>query len=232
MVRDGSTLYAFTTGTTWGNQIGIAETTSSNPEKGWSIVGGAFPQLNFTVPPAPWEIPETTTSPGVFHFGGQWVMYYDANVKGSGRTCLSVATSASVTGPYVDSSGGPIVCQLNLGGSLDPQPFVDPATGRPYLLWKSNDGSSQSPSQVWSQPLDSTGTHLTGSPTSIFTIVSGTYGWETATDDPSMVFDGGNYYLFFSAGNFQTGFYVIGYTLCAGPNGGCDENPQPDSNFF
>ncbi len=234
MVRDGATLYAFTTGTTWGNQIGIAETTSSNPETGWTTVGSAFPQVPFFDPLAPWEMPETTTSPGVFHFNGHWIMYYDANVVGSGRTCLSEATSVSgsVTGPYVDSSTAPIECQLGLGGSLDPQPFVDPATGQPYLLWKSNDGSSASPSQVWSQPLDATGTRLIGSASSIFTIDSANYPWETATDDPSMVYDGGNYYLFFSSGDFRSNNYVIGYTLCAGPNGGCDENPLPDSNFI
>jgi hypothetical protein len=231
IVPVGSTYYAFTTGTTWGNQIGIAQTTSANPSQGWTTIGGAFSDIPFTQPPASWEVPETTTSPGVFHFDGKWIMYYDANVAAlGGVTCLSVATSATLLGPYHDTSSGPLVCQTGLGGSLDPQPFVDPATGTPYLLWKSNDGRSSSPSQIWSQPIDSTGSALTGSPTSIFTILSGVYPWETATDDPYMVLDGGNYYLFFSGGSFLSNQYVIGYTLCAGPNGGCAENPQPDTN--
>lgn len=228
IVRVGSTFYAFTTGTTWGNQIAIAQTTSANPTTGWTRVGSAFPQVVYTSPLAPWEVPGTTTSPGVFHFNNEWIMYYDANLAGFGIGCLSVATASSVTGPYTDNSTGPITCQPSLGGSLDPQPFVDPLTGDPYLIWKSNDGRSAAASQVWSQPIGSNGVSLVGSPTAIFTIQSAVYPWQTTTDDPSMAYAGGNYYLFFSGGDYQSGFYPTGYVVCSGPSGGCDQDEAGD----
>ena len=48
--------------------------------------------------------------------------------------------------------GRPTLLRSRQAGVLDPSPFVDPATGTAYLLWKSNDGSSAVASQVWSGP--------------------------------------------------------------------------------
>ncbi|HEX7353864.1 MAG TPA: family 43 glycosylhydrolase [Mycobacteriales bacterium] len=235
IVRVGSTFYAFTTGTTWGNQIGIAKTTSADPRTQWTTVGSAFPGTPYSGSAglAPWQRNNTATSPGVFQVGSTWIMFYDAVVAtpgaGQGKYCLSVATAAKVTGPYTDSSSGPLVCQASLGGSIDPQPFVDPQTGGAYLLWKSNDGSSAAASQVWSAPLTASGTALAAAPAAIFTIHSATYSWQTTTDDPSMVFAGGQYYLFFSGGDYLSNYYPVGYVLCSnGPRGGCDLNEPSD----
>ena len=38
VVLDNGTFYAFTTGTTWGNQIAIAKTTNSDPALGLSLI--------------------------------------------------------------------------------------------------------------------------------------------------------------------------------------------------
>ena len=231
VVRVGSTFYAFTTGTTWGNRIAIATSSSANPSTGWNAPGGSTAFLQ--APPAAWQMKDTSTSPGVFQVGSTWVMFYDAKVATAGAAhgiyCLSVATASRITGPYTDSSKGPLECQTSLGGSIDPSPFTDPTTQRTYLLWKTNDGSSKAASQVWSAPLDAAGTGLAAAPTSIFTIHSGVYRWQTTTDDPSMVLAGGHYYLFFSGGDYLSNYYPVGYVLCSGgPRGGCDENEPAD----
>lgn len=229
VVRAGSTFYAFTTGTTWGNQIGIAATTSANPQAGWRTLGSAFRENGATAPPAAWERNNTPTSPGVIQVGGRWVMFYDAVVDSSGVYCLTVATSPTVTGPYTDSSHGPFECQPSLGGSIDPQPFLDPQTGRAYLLWKNNAGGSKAPSQIWSAPLTADGLGLAAAPTAIFTIASHTYSWQTTTDNPSMVFAGGHYSLLFTGGNYLSNYYPVGYVLCSGgPRGGCDQDEPGD----
>jgi hypothetical protein len=234
IVLANGTFYAFTTGTTWGNQIAIAKTTFSDPQLGWTTLSGqssessAFAENGDTAPPAPWELNNTPNSPGVFQYDGQWIMFYDAEQRSSGYYCISVATASTVTGPYVDTSAGPLVCQPSSGGSIDPQPFVDPTTGDPYLLWKSNDGSTSGASSVWSEPIASDGVSLSGSPAAIFTIASDPYPWQTTTDDPSMAYAGGNYYLFFSGGNYLSNNYATGYVLCSGPNGPCDQNEPSD----
>jgi hypothetical protein len=234
VVLSNGTFYAFTTGTSWGNQIAIAKTTFSDPQLGWTTLSGqssgssAFAENGDTAPPAAWELNNTANSPGVFQYDGKWIMFYDAEDRSSGYYCLSVATASNVTGPYVDSSTGPLECQPSLGGSIDPQPFVDPTTGIPYLLWKSNDGSSSAASSVWSAPLGSDGVSLAGSPTAIFTIASGPYPWQATTDDPSMAYADGSYYLFFSGGNYLSSNYSTGYVLCSGPSGPCDQNEPSD----
>ncbi|MGH8994700.1 MAG: cell wall-binding repeat-containing protein [Acidimicrobiales bacterium] len=233
VLADG-VFYAFTTGTTWGNQIAIAKTTFSDPQMGWTTLNGqpsgssAFAENGDAAPPAAWELNNTANSPGVFQYDGEWIMFYDAEQRSSGYYCISVATASTVTGPYADTSSGPLECQPSFGGSIDPQPFIDPATGVPYLLWKSNDGSSSQSSSVWSEPIASNGISLTGSPTAIFTIASDPYPWQSTTDDPSMAFAGGSYYLFFSGGNYLADSYSTGYVVCSGPSGLCDQNEPSD----
>src|ERR1017187_963992 len=78
------------------------------------------------------------------------------------------------------------------------------------------------------RPIASDGVSLSGSPTAIFTIASVPYPWQTTTDDPSMAYAGGNYYLFFSGGNYLSNNYATGYVLCSGPNGPCDQNESSD----
>ena len=75
-------------------------------------------------------------------------MYYDAaqspDPSDSGHDCISVAVGGatlSASDPqFTDSSGAGMICQAT--GSIDPSPFVDPATGNAYLIWKQNDGGS------------------------------------------------------------------------------------------
>jgi len=177
IVYSDSTYYAFTTGTALGNHLQALVDTSGSPASGWrSYTGQSFGSSALPVTPT-WETPNTQTSPGVFFYGGHWVMFYDASVNphpiDSGSSCLSVATAATLTPSspvFTDSSGGPLYCNGPAGGVLDPSPFVDPATGTAYLLWKSNDGSSNAASQLFSVQLNSSGTGFAGTPTVLLTV--------------------------------------------------------------
>ena len=165
LLYSGGTYYAFTTGTALGNHIQAL--TSASPAAGWQPYTGGFGSSALPSPPA-WETVNTQTSPGVFFYGGHWVMFYDASVdpnpEDSGHSCLSVATAATLTPPvFSDTSGGPLYCGAPGVGVLDPSPFVDPASGTAYLLWKSNDGGgSPAPSQIWSAQLSANGTSIVG----------------------------------------------------------------------
>jgi hypothetical protein len=222
IVRDGGTWYTFTTGTTWGNNLGVL--TSSSPTGGWHTVSGK-PYGSTALAGIPsWQRAGTETSPGVYQWGGRWVMFYDAIDSASGKYCLSVATSAAPTSPFSDVSNGSFECQVPLGGSIDPSPFVDTA-GHPWLLWKSNDGSSPSVSDVWAAPLAGDGATLAGPPQMVMAKDSAAHPWETTVDDPQMVVAGGRYLLFFTGGDWQSANYATGYAVCAGPAGPCTQ-PQ------
>ncbi|MGA8723780.1 MAG: family 43 glycosylhydrolase [Acidimicrobiales bacterium] len=227
IVLDGSTYYAFTTGTGLGNHLQALIDTSGSPLGGWrSYTGLPFGSSALPVVPS-WEQVNTQTSPGVFFWHGRWIMFYDAATAGHagdvGFNCVSVATAASLspTPVFVDHSTGPLVCQSGLGGAIDPSPFVDPQTGIPYLVWKSNDGGSLEPARIWAQQLSSNGTGLVGGPVQLMFQDTAAYPWETTIENPDMVEVGGTYFLLFSTGIWDTPSYSETFATCNGPLGPC-----------
>jgi hypothetical protein len=227
----GGTYYAFTTGTALGNHI-QALTTTGSPASGWQPYTGGYGSSALPNPPS-WETVNTQTSPGVFFYGGHWVMFYDAalspHAEDSGYSCLSVATAATLSPPvFTDNSAGPLSCGTPGVGVLDLSPFVDPATGTAYLVWKSNDGGgSPAASQIWSAQLSADGTSIVGNPTVLLTVDQAALPWETTTDDPQMVFASGTYDLLFSGGDFQSTSYNEALTTCSGPLGPCGQPAAP-----
>jgi hypothetical protein len=229
LLYSGGTYYAFTTGTPLGNHIQAL--TSGSPASGWQPYTGGNGSSALPSPPA-WETTNTQTSPGVFFYGGHWVMFYDASANGapadSGHSCISVATATTLNPPvFTDNSAAGLYCGTPGVGVLDPSPFVDPATGTAYLLWKSNDGSSAAPSQIWSDQLSADGTSLVGTARVLLTVDQPALPWETTTDDPQMVFASGTYNLLFSAGDFTTASYNEALTTCSGPLGPCGQPAAP-----
>ena len=178
----------------------------------WRPAGDALPQL-----PA-WSARGRVWAPAVLARQGRYVLYYTPRHVASGHQCLSVAEAASPDGPFVDRSTSPLVCQTDVGGSIDPSPFVD-QDGAAYLLWKSEDRGYTIPAEIWSQPLSPDGLSLVGSPTSI---LAQDREWEKPTmEAPTMVRDGGRLYLLYSAGTWRDSTYAIGWATCTGPTGPC-----------
>jgi hypothetical protein len=230
VVRDGPDYYAFTTGTVLGNHIQALVDTSGSPQSGWrSYTGTSYGST--ALPNVPdWETPNTQTSPGVFFWGGQWIMYYDAAMydypAGTGNNCLAVATTPTLTPTdpvFTDNPPIPFLCEPQLGGAIDPSPFVDPVTGNAYLVWKSNDGGSSQPARLWSQQLSSNGLSLVGSPQLLLTQDTVDYPWESTIENPDMVDAGGTYILLFSTGQWNSSSYSEDFATCAGPAGPCTQ---------
>ena len=209
----GKTYYGYATNSVAGN-IGIIE---SSDLAHWSVVGSALPTL-----PA-WAVPHFTWAPAVAYVGGQFRLYYAADVAGKGKECISVATSYEPQGPFLDTSSAPLVCQLALGGSIDPSVLVD-RDGAVYLTWKSGGPDT---AKIWAERLDPSGTALQagGSPTLLLTPEQ---AWEKGTvEAPDMVWSAGRYILFFSGNNWNSANYAVGFATCAGPLGPCTAGAQP-----
>jgi hypothetical protein len=204
VLRVGGHYWAYSTNAGGGN-VQLIEADALGQ---WRWVGNALPNL-----PA-WATPNRTWAPSVLPIGGRFVLYYTARHAASGRQCISVATGRSPAGPFVDGSAGPLVCQLDLGGSIDPSPVVAP-NGTPYLVWRS-DGV---PARLWSQQLSADGTALVGPAVAL---LSADRRWERGVvEGPAMAAGGGRYYLFYSARTWNTADYAIGYATCATPLGPC-----------
>ncbi|MGO8863880.1 MAG: glycoside hydrolase family 43 protein [Acidimicrobiales bacterium] len=215
VLRVGNTYLAYATNSAEGN-IQIIESTDLSH---WSAVGNALPTL-----PA-WAEPGRTWAPSVLQIGSIFVLYYAAVVAGpsGGEECISVATATQPQGPFIDHSVSPLVCQANLGGSIDPSAFVD-ADGLSYLEWKSNGGRDQ-PATIWSERLNAAGTGFAGTaPTELLTADQ---GWEAGViEAPDLVLSGGRYFLLYSGNNWDSANYAVGVAICSGPLGPC---AQPSS---
>jgi Glycosyl hydrolases family 43 len=181
----------------------------------WKTVGDALPN------PASWASTGTTWAPGVLRHRRRFLLYY-STVEGSAfgsKQCISVATSRHPSGPFVDSSRTPLICQSALGGSIDPAPYID-ESGKPYLTWKSN-GAHGQPATIWAEALSPSGITMArrSSPASV---LQPSQPWEVGVvEGPFMWFSGGSYYLFYSGNNWNSASYSIGVAVCQGPLGPC-----------
>jgi beta-xylosidase len=65
----------------------------------------------------------TDLTPEVARTPAGFVLYYTLRGAASGRQCISVATAERPEGPFRDTRDRPLVCQEQLGGSIDPHRF-------------------------------------------------------------------------------------------------------------
>ena len=176
----------------------------------WDHAPDALPAL------AAWAQRGNTWAPCVLPGNEAYVMFYACREPKAGRQAISVATSTHPGGPFTDSSSEPLVYQLNLGGSIDPSPFVE-ADGTAYLVWKADSNAINQPSSIWLQPIGPNSTTLTGAPTELLG-----YGepWENPLiEAPSIVRAGSTYFLFYSANWWNTDRYSIGYATATAVGG-------------
>lgn len=215
VVRVGTSYFGYATNSATGN-IQMIESTDLVH---WQVLGDALSHL------ASWAQPGATWAPGVIALGGRYVLFYAADERTTGKECISVAVAGAPQGPFIDGTAAPLVCQLGLGGSIDPSPFVD-ATGTPYLTWRSQ-GAGGQPATIWSQQIAADGTTLAG--TGPVALIHPTQGWEGGVvEGPDMVVSpAGGYDLLFSANNWNSAHYAIGVARCAGPTGPCTVAPEP-----
>ncbi len=206
----GSTYFGFATNAAGGN-IQMIESTDLTH---WTPLGrDAMSQL------PSWALPHGTWGPSVLSAGGGYVLYYSAWYGLTQHHCIGRATSATPTGPYIDNSSAPLVCQLTLGGSIDPSPFRD-SDGTPYLVWKSDGGSGQA--AIWAQQLSADGLSVVGQPVRL---LQPDQSWQAGVvEGPDLVLLAGKLHLLYSANNWDSSAYAIGDATCGTPLGPCSES--------
>lgn len=206
--------YAYATNTTSAN-VPVLRSTDGLAAQ---YLGDALPQL-----PA-WTGKGFVWAPSVLALGDtSYVLYYTTIDNASKRQCISRATGTSPAGPFTDDSTAAMICQLDLGGSIDPSPFVD-ADGSLHLVWKSDGDCCKLPTTIWSAPLAADGRSLTGAPVAM---VGADQPWEgDLVEGPSMVRAAGQYFLFYSANAWNTSDYAIGYAVCDTVQGPCHKPEQ------
>jgi GH43 family beta-xylosidase len=111
-----------------------------------------------------------------------------------------------------------MICQVDLGGSIDADPFRD-NEGSFYLLWKNDGNCCFLPVSLWIQELSSDGLALHGQP---IELLKRDQPWEVPLiENPALVEHNSKYYLFYSANMWDTPYYAIGYAVCETVLGPC-----------
>ena len=186
----------------------------------WRPSGDALPKLG------PWAVAGKTWAPEVARVrDGKYILYYTAHSVDLAAQCVGRAVAASPTGPFVDRSRRPFICQKSQGGSIDASPFRDD-DGKRYLLWKNDGNCCGFDTFIYAQRLSTDGLRLIGKRVRL---VKQDARWEgDLVEAPTLWKERGRYYLFFSANAFGGDHYAVGYARCAGPLGPCTdarENP-------
>ena len=171
-----------------------------------------------------WTGPRKTWAPEVIMVGAEFVLFYTAADRASGRQCIGRAVADTPLGPFVDDAPGPFLCQLDLGGSIDANPFTGPDGSR-YLYWKSDGNCCGLPVGLWGQRLDDAARALVGEPVELLT---NTQPWQgPLIEGPEMVAHDGGYFLFYAGNSYASTGYAEGVARCAGPLGPCVDGPAP-----
>ncbi len=219
VLRVDDTYYAFATGDlTYNIQVSTSDDLVT-----WTPRREALRNLPIWQPSAK----GLTWAPEVVETSAGFVMHYTARDVQAGRQCLAVAVAEAPEGPYVDTSDAPLACQYDLGGSIDSSPFQD-ADGKRYLLWKSDGNCCAIPVRFFIADLNDDGLTLTSDPRELEGLVVD-QGWErTLIEAPTLLLHEDTYYMFFSANDYNSRDYAVGYATSdsvEGPYEDADENP-------
>lgn len=210
VLRVGSTFYAYAT---QGGDDNI-QTLQSRDLVHWRPGHDALPTVGR------WASSGNTWAPEVITLGHRYVMYYVAHSQATGKQCIGRATATRPAGPFVDRSSAPLVCQAGLGGSIDPDP-IRAADGHLYLYWKNDGNCCGRPVHLWGQRLSADGARLVGTATALMTNDKAWQG--SLVEAPEMIRHGNGYVLFYSANDYASAQYGIGYAACRGPLGPCTD---------
>jgi hypothetical protein len=219
IMQFGGLYYAFSTQNfaTLANTVNIQTSTSTDGINWTASSTDALPTLGS------WAKKGNTWAPSVaMNPSGEFVMYYTATEASTGDQCIGRAISSTPGGPYYDSQPAPVVCQTNLGGSIDPDIFID--NGTATLIWKSDGNHVGAQTYIWAQPLSSDLMSLTSVPSELLAVDQPWQG--SVIEGPDMVDHLGVDYLFYSGGDYGSAAYSIGFAVCpASLTSMCTDNP-------
>jgi beta-xylosidase len=210
VVLAGSTYYAYSTNTRTANVPVLRSLDLTH----WTVAGDALPDL----PSWAESGRRLTWAPAVLEASGRYLLFFSTRDALSDRQCIGRAESASPIGPFVDQNPGPVICQAQLGGSIDPS-LVRDTTGQVYILWKNDGNCCGQPVMLWSQRLSADGRALLGQPTEL---LQRDQPWEgPLIEGPTMWEEDGVWHLLYSANRWDSDRYATGYATCVSPLGPC-----------
>ncbi|MBK9710900.1 MAG: family 43 glycosylhydrolase [Kouleothrix sp.] len=199
-LKVGDAYYAYATGSGGTN----LQSARSSDLIDWQPLGDPMPALPKWANPGYTWAPDVSLAPD----GKTFVMYFVARDAASDKQCIGAATSEKPEGPFGSPADKPIICQADIGGSIDPASFVD-EDGTRYVLWKNDGNCCGFPTYLYIQKTSPDGLALEGEPTQL---IKNDQAWEgSLIEAPTLWKQGGKYYLFYSANSYAGADYAVGY---------------------
>ena len=212
-------------------RINVQMATSTDLVKWERLRDGGKPHDALPVLPS-WAQRGFTWAPEVIKTADGYVLYFTARDRKSHLQCIGAAKASDAAGPFVSDAAAPLVCQTDLGGSIDPDPFRD-ADGSLVLYFK-NDGNNpdfRKATRIFAQRLAPDGLSVVGEPVALLANDS---AWEgNVIEAPTMIRRANGYFLFFSGNDYgwtepqqPVSPYAIGYAQCRSAMGPCTAAPE------
>ena len=215
VLKDGDTYYAYATGLQLAKSTDLVEWDVMAPLQ----IQGTWAIRDFWAP----EVIKTSAGYVMYHTGRHLDL---KRANGENTLCIGVAIAPSPEGPFVDKLGKPLVCQNELGGTIDAGPYKD-IDGKLYLVFKNDGNCCNIPTRFYIQQLTPDGLKLTGKRTDLG--VKDDAGWVAdVIGAPVIVHRDGTYFLFYSANAYYKSDYAVGYATSkslTGPYKDAPENP-------
>ncbi|KAK4190677.1 family 43 putative glycoside hydrolase [Podospora australis] len=221
LLDSSGTYYAFATSS---GVINIQAASAPSPSGPWTYLS----QTDLLPDgPGPWTAGpgSQTWAPSVVELAPQkYVLYYSGQLSGNNSAfhCVGAATASSVLGPYTPLAE-PFACPLDEGGAIDPSGFLDPVSGKRYVVYKidgnslgnggscNNDVSPIVPTPILLQEVDvDDGITLVGKPVKI---LDRDEQDGPLVEAPDLWWDGegGQYVLFYSNHCWSEPGYSVNY---------------------
>ena len=158
-----------------------------------------------------------TWAPTVARFGKRYLHAYAVPRRGRpSQRCISLSSSLSPFGGFVDRRTRPLLCPATRG-AIDPAFYTGPKGAR-FVLWKIEQ-TRRLPSQLFINRLSGDGRRVIDSSRPLLTTKD---AWERPLiENPAMIRYRGRFYLFYSGGDYTNKSYATGYAICASPYGPC-----------
>jgi beta-xylosidase len=215
-LKVGDTYYAYATNAGSMN----VQAAKSTDLVHWTLLHDALPALPKWAEGGNTWAPEVTTSAD----GKTYVMYVAARRANQGLQCIGAATSDRPDGIFKSATDEPFICQTDQGGDIDPSSFVD-EDGTRYVLWKNDGNCFGGSTWLYIQKVSADGLTLEGEPTQL---IRQDQTWEgVVIEAPTLWKHNGKYYLFYSANDYATLKYAVGYAQADTILGPYTKAPDP-----
>lgn len=195
------------------------QTLHSDDMVNWTEGDDALPTL------ASWSFPGKVWAPEIIRWtDGTYRLYYTTRSPDPEWQCISVATSDTLEGPYIDESTEPFICELEEGGSIDQSPFIA-SDGTAWMYWKNDGNAKNVDTWIRVQQLTEDGLGVTGEVTDL---MQQDLPWEgEIVEGPVVVEVDGLFHMFYSGNGYWTDRYAVGHATAPSPTGPFAKSGDP-----